>query len=150
MVLEWMEVFGLGSDYGAPPSQVTVFTNSPHLRLDKKARDVQEIDIVQYEGAKARGDEKNRNPLRPPDPLPTLFDLSLSGLQPVQRKILNEKFHHPFLPNAGMSRIRADLHIETLPVLLQRLDELHRVVRVNVVVRRAVINHQPALQLVGV
>jgi hypothetical protein len=37
-----------------------------------------------------------------------------------------------------------DLHLEALARLLERLDELHHVGRVDVVVRRPVIQHQPA------
>ena len=45
--------------------------------------------------------------------------------------------------------VRPDLHLEALARPLQRLDELHRVVRMHVVVGGAVVDQQPALQVLS-
>ena len=67
----------------------------------------------------------------------------------IQYQILDEEFHHPIGAKTRVSLVRPDLYFETLPGFLQRLDELHGVIRVYVVVGRSVVNHQPAFQLVS-
>ena len=48
----------------------------------------------------------------------------------------------PRVPGIG-----PDLHLEALARALQRLDQLHRVVRMHVVVGRAVVEEQAPLQV---
>src|SRR5215471_17188078 len=81
--------------------------------------------------SKRQSGEENFNSLRHFDPLPLrTFALGPLSLPAVQHQILDEKLHHPVLPEAGMSDIRSDLNFEALAGFLQRLDELHGVVRV--------------------
>ena len=54
------------------------------------------------------------------------------------------------LRRARVAQIRADLQLEALAGALQRRDELQRVGRVDVVVGRAVVDHQPALEVLRV
>src|SRR6478735_2965418 len=68
----------------------------------------------------------------------------------ADNQVVDEEFHHPILIHAAVPAIRSHLYVETLPGLLQRLDQLHHVRRVDIVVRRAVIEQQLSLQVLRI
>src|SRR5215204_3731960 len=59
---------------------------------------------------------------------------------------VDEKFHHPLLVHARVAAVGTDLDIKALAGVLQRLDQLQRVRRMDVVVGGAVVEQQAPLQ----
>ena len=53
-------------------------------------------------------------------------------------EVLDEELHHALLVDVRVPLVGADLHLEALAGLLQRLDQLYRVLRMHVVVRTAI------------
>src|SRR5262245_54233376 len=59
---------------------------------------------------------------------------------------VDKKLHHPVLVDLAMPPIRADLDVEALTSALQRIDQLQRVRRVDVVVRGTVVEEQAPIE----
>src|SRR6516164_11787379 len=111
------------------PATTMVASNSPNRRWNSVSRPCSAGSILATSAMKA----------------PVGDRLRLRSLD----EIFDEELHHPRQRNGRVPHVGTDLHVETLAGPLQRPDQLHAVVRVHVVVGRAVVEHQPAFQLVG-
>src|SRR5579884_75271 len=73
-----------------------------------------------------------------------------TGALSAEAERIQEELQHPVEVQSRMPLVRPYLHVEALLRLLKRVDKLERVGRMHVVVRRAIVEHQVALQLIGV
>jgi len=68
-------------------------------------------------------------------------------LRCAKDEILDKELHHAILVDGGVALIGADLDFKALAGLLESLDQLHGVVRVDVVVGRPIEEQEAPLEI---